>query len=57
VSVDLLPDNSAFVRLTSAALADRHRVGVLHYDHDYDTVAARTDLGFRSVWLASRGSL
>lgn len=40
-----------------AALADRHGVGVLHYDHDYDTLAERTDLRFTSVWMADRGSL
>lgn len=40
-----------------SALADRHGVGVLHYDRDYDTLAARTDLRFASVWLARRGSL
>ncbi|WP_454561909.1 PIN domain-containing protein [Mycobacterium haemophilum] len=45
------------VDLIIAALADRHGVGVLHYDRDYDTIAAKTDLGFASVWLATRGSL
>jgi predicted nucleic acid-binding protein len=45
------------VDLIIAALADRHHVGVLHYDHDYDTLAARTDLRFASVWLSRRGSL
>lgn len=45
------------VDLIIAALADRHGVGVLHYDRDYDTIAARTDLRFPSVWLARRGSL
>jgi predicted nucleic acid-binding protein len=45
------------VDLIIAALADRHGVGVLHYDRDYDTLAARTDLRFASVWLATRGSL
>ena len=43
--------------LIISALADRHGVGVLHYDHDYDTIAARTDLRFTSVWLARRGIL
>jgi hypothetical protein len=32
-------------------------VGVLHYDHYYDTLAAKTNLRFASVWLARRGSL
>jgi predicted nucleic acid-binding protein len=45
------------VDLIISALADRHGVGVLHYDHDFDTLAARTDLRFASVWLARRGSL
>ncbi|PQM45121.1 Ribonuclease VapC2 [Mycobacterium talmoniae] len=45
------------VDLIISALADRHGVGVLHYDHDYDTLATRTDLRFESVWLARRGSL
>jgi predicted nucleic acid-binding protein len=45
------------VDLLVAALADRHGLGVLHYDHDYDLIAERTDLSFASVWLAPRGSL
>lgn len=45
------------VDLIISALADRYGVGVLHYDHDYDTLAAKTDLRFTSVWLARRGSL
>jgi predicted nucleic acid-binding protein len=45
------------VDLVLAALADRHGVGILHYDHDYDLLAAKTDLSFDSVWLAPRGSL
>jgi predicted nucleic acid-binding protein len=45
------------VDLIIAALADRHSVGVLHYDHDYDILAAKTDLRFASVWLAGRGAL
>jgi predicted nucleic acid-binding protein len=45
------------VDLIIAALADRHSVGVLHYDHDYDILAAKTDLRFASVWLAGRGTL
>ena len=40
-----------------AALADRHRLAVLHYDHDYDLIAENTDLAFHSVWLAPRGTL
>jgi predicted nucleic acid-binding protein len=45
------------VDLIISALADRHGVGVLHYDRDYDTLATRTNLRFASVWLARRGSL
>ena len=45
------------VDLIISALADRHGLGVLHYDHDFDTIAGRTDLRFESVWLARRGSL
>jgi predicted nucleic acid-binding protein len=45
------------VDLLVAALADRHGVGVLHYDHDYDLIVAKTDLNFQSVWLAPAGAL
>jgi predicted nucleic acid-binding protein len=45
------------VDLLIAALADRHGLGVLHYDHDYDLIAEKTDLAFDSVWLTERGSL
>ena len=45
------------VDLLVAAIADRHRVGVLHYDRDYDVLAERTDLSFESTWLAPAGSL
>ncbi len=45
------------VDLIIAALADHHDLGVLHYDHDYDVVAHKTDLSFHSVWLVPRGSL
>jgi predicted nucleic acid-binding protein len=40
-----------------AALADRHGVGVLHYDRDYDVLAERTDLSFESRWLAAPGTI
>jgi predicted nucleic acid-binding protein len=40
-----------------AALAARCELGVLHYDHDYDVLAERTDLAFASVWLAPAGTL
>jgi predicted nucleic acid-binding protein len=40
-----------------AAIADRHGVGVLHYDSDYDLLREKTGLEFHSEWLAPRGSL
>jgi len=40
-----------------AALADRGRLGVLHYDSDYDLILEHTSLRFDSVWLAPRGTL
>ena len=43
--------------LLVAALADRHRLGVLHYDHHYDLILERTGLRYESVWLAEPGSL
>lgn len=45
------------VDLILAAVADSHRVGVLHYDGDYDILAGKTELRFDSVWLAPRGTL
>ncbi len=45
------------VDLILAAVADRHGLGVLHYDTDYDTLKTTTDLRFDSVWLVPRGSL
>jgi predicted nucleic acid-binding protein len=45
------------VDLLIAALADRHELGILHYDHDYDLIAEKTGLRFDSVWLADRGTL
>jgi len=43
------------VDLLIAALADRHGLGILHYDHDYDLIVEKTDLRFDSVWLTERG--
>lgn len=40
-----------------AACAHEAGAGVLHYDGDYDIIAQRTSLRFKSVWLAPRGSL
>jgi predicted nucleic acid-binding protein len=45
------------VDLLVAAAADRHGLGVLHYDRDYDLIADKTDLAFDSVWVAPRGSI
>lgn len=45
------------VDILIAALADRHGLGVLHYDSDYEVLAERTSLEFDSVWLAPRGTL
>lgn len=45
------------VDLLVAAIADRHGMGILHYDSDYDVIAERTDLRFGSEWLAPRGTL
>lgn len=45
------------VDLLVAALADRHELGVIHYDRDYDLLADKTDLAFASVWLAPAGTL
>jgi len=40
-----------------AACAHKVEAGVLHYDGDYDILAAHTSLIFESVWLAPPGSL
>jgi predicted nucleic acid-binding protein len=45
------------VDLLIAALADRHELGVLHYDSDFDLILEKTDLEFHSEWLMPRGSL
>jgi predicted nucleic acid-binding protein len=44
------------VDLLIAAIAAEHDLGVLHYDHDYDTIEHHTALSFASVWAAPRGS-
>jgi hypothetical protein len=38
-----------------AAAAQETGAAVLHYDHDYDTLAEV--MAFESIWLALRGSL
>ena len=45
------------VDVVVAALADRHGLGILHYDRDYDLIAQKTDLRFDSVWLSEPGQL
>jgi predicted nucleic acid-binding protein len=45
------------VDLLIAAIAATANIGVLHYDHDYDTIAEHTPLAFPSVWVAPRGSM
>jgi predicted nucleic acid-binding protein len=45
------------VDLLIAAVAASAELGVLHYDHDYDTIAQHTPLAFPSVWVAPRGSI
>lgn len=45
------------VDLMMAAIAERHDIGVLHYDADYDVLSTKTDLRFSSVWLAPRGTI
>ena len=41
--------------LIIAAVAERHRVTVLHYDSDYDTIADVT--GQPTRWVVNRGSV
>jgi predicted nucleic acid-binding protein len=41
--------------LLIAAVAERHRVTVLHYDGDYDHIATIT--GQRTEWVVPKGSL
>lgn len=41
--------------LLIAAVAERHRVTVLHYDQDFDTIAEVT--GQRCEWVVPRGSV
>jgi len=45
------------VDLILAAIADRHGLGILHYDGDFDLLRSKTDLDFESVWLVPRGKL
>ncbi len=45
------------VDLLIASIAATQELGVLHYDHDYDTIERHTALTFESVWVAPRGSI
>ena len=45
------------VALLLAALAERHRLTLLHYDHDFDRLREHTDLELVAEWLAPAGSL
>lgn len=45
------------VDIVIAACAHRAGGGVLHYDRDYDLIAAHTGLSFESVWVAEPGTL
>jgi predicted nucleic acid-binding protein len=45
------------VDLLIASIASTVDLGVLHYDHDYDTIVEHTSLAFPSVWVAPRGDL
>jgi hypothetical protein len=45
------------VDLLIASIAATRDLGVLHYDHDYDTIAQHTSLSFDSIWAAPRGSI
>jgi predicted nucleic acid-binding protein len=45
------------VDIIIAACAHEADAGVLHYDRDYDIIAARTGLEFESKWLAPPGTL
>jgi predicted nucleic acid-binding protein len=44
------------VDLLIAAIATTEELGVLHYNHDYDTIVEHTSLLFPSVWVAPHGS-
>lgn len=46
---------AAIPDLLIAAVAERHRVAVLHYDHDFDQIAAVT--GQRVQWVVPAGTV
>ena len=45
---------AALPDLLIAATAERHRVTVLHYDHEYDLIASVT--GQETRWVVPRGT-
>jgi len=45
---------AALPDLLIAAAAERHRVAVLHYDHEYDLIASVTGQEVR--WIVPRGT-
>jgi predicted nucleic acid-binding protein len=45
------------VDLLIAVIAAASKIGVLHYDRDYDIIREHTALAFPSVWVAPRGSM
>jgi predicted nucleic acid-binding protein len=54
------PDVSRRVKpidLLVAAVAERYKAAVVHYDADYDLLAERTNLAFSSVWAVPRGRI
>lgn len=40
-----------------SALAHQHGLPVLHYDLDYEAIAADSGLSFEHLWIAERGTL
>jgi predicted nucleic acid-binding protein len=40
-----------------AAVAAANELGVLHYDADFDRIAAHSSLAFESIWFAPAGTL
>jgi len=45
------------VDLLVSAIAEKHHLGILHYDADFDILGAKTDLSFEGSWLAPRGTI
>jgi predicted nucleic acid-binding protein len=45
---------AALPDLLIAATAERHRVTVLHYDHEFDLIASVT--GQQALWIVPRGT-